>query len=185
MVGSTTHEEFKHIEKDRALARRLQKITIDEPSIPETVKILKGLQSRYEAHHRVRYTDEAIEVAAKLNEIHTKEAIRVDAVLEKFGVGAEPPVPESRPRERERQFLHALVDVLMDSELGMPIVPAAKPMRGVRGNDAQLASLKEPAADEGGPSEPAVLPLEPYATSVRSVPSSRRFVVSHGVTRGR
>ena len=48
VVGSTTHEEYKHIEKDRALARRLQKITIDEPSIPETVKILQGLRSRYE-----------------------------------------------------------------------------------------------------------------------------------------
>ena len=48
VVGSTTHEEFKHIEKDRALARRLQKITIDEPSIQETVRILQGLRSRYE-----------------------------------------------------------------------------------------------------------------------------------------
>ena len=59
VVGSTTHEEFKHIEKDRALARRLQKIVIDEPSIPETVKILEGLRSRYEGHHRVRYSDDA------------------------------------------------------------------------------------------------------------------------------
>ena len=48
VVGSTTHEEFKHIEKDRALARRLQKIAIDEPSIHETVRILEGLRSRYE-----------------------------------------------------------------------------------------------------------------------------------------
>ncbi len=48
LVGSTTHEEFKHIEKDRALARRLQKIAIDEPSIQETVRILQGLRSRYE-----------------------------------------------------------------------------------------------------------------------------------------
>ena len=54
VVGSTTHEEFKHIEKDRALARRLQKIAIDEPSIQETVRILQGLRSRYEAHHRVQ-----------------------------------------------------------------------------------------------------------------------------------
>ncbi len=59
VVGSTTHEEYKHIEKDRALARRLQKITVDEPSHQETVKILQGLRSRYEAHHRVKFTDEA------------------------------------------------------------------------------------------------------------------------------
>jgi ATP-dependent Clp protease ATP-binding subunit ClpA len=57
VVGSTTHEEYKHIEKDRALARRLQKIAIDEPSIPETVRILEGLRSRYEAHHRRRAGD--------------------------------------------------------------------------------------------------------------------------------
>ena len=52
VIGSTTFEEFKHIEKDRALARRLQKIAIDEPSIEETVQILAGLRSRYEEHHR-------------------------------------------------------------------------------------------------------------------------------------
>ncbi len=53
VIGSTTFEEFKHIEQDRALARRLQKITIDEPSIEETVRILSGLRSRYEEHHHV------------------------------------------------------------------------------------------------------------------------------------
>jgi ATP-dependent Clp protease ATP-binding subunit ClpA len=53
VIGSTTFEEFKHIEKDRALARRLQKIAIDEPSADEAVKILAGLRSRYEEHHNV------------------------------------------------------------------------------------------------------------------------------------
>ena len=48
VIGSTTFEEFKHIEKDRALARRLQKIAIDEPSIDETIKILAGLRTHYE-----------------------------------------------------------------------------------------------------------------------------------------
>ena len=66
VIGSTTFEEFKHIEKDRALARRLQKIAIEEPSIEETVKILAGLRGRYEEHHGVRYTDAALEAAAKL-----------------------------------------------------------------------------------------------------------------------
>jgi ATP-dependent Clp protease ATP-binding subunit ClpA len=66
IVGSTTFEEFKQIEKDRALARRLQKVVVEEPTVEETVKILKGLRSRYEDHHQVEYTDEALEVAAKL-----------------------------------------------------------------------------------------------------------------------
>ena len=82
LVGSTTHEEFKHIEKDRALARRLQKIVIDEPSIQETVKILQGLQSRYEGHHRVRYADDAIEAAAKLAARHLRDYKLPDSAID-------------------------------------------------------------------------------------------------------
>jgi len=82
VVGSTTHDEFKHIEKDRALARRLQKITIEEPSIPETVRILQGLRSRYEAHHRVRFTEEAIETAAKLAARHLRDYKLPDSAID-------------------------------------------------------------------------------------------------------
>ncbi len=82
VVGSTTHEEFKHIEKDRALARRLQKIVIDEPSPQETVKILQGLRSRYEGHHRVRYTDEAIEAAVKLAARHLRDYKLPDSAID-------------------------------------------------------------------------------------------------------
>ena len=82
VIGSTTHEEFKHIEKDRALARRLQKIVIDEPSIPETVKILQGLRSRYEGHHRVRYTDDALEAAAKLAARHLRDYKLPDSAID-------------------------------------------------------------------------------------------------------
>jgi ATP-dependent Clp protease ATP-binding subunit ClpA len=82
VVGSTTHEEFKHIEKDRALARRLQKITIDEPSIQETVKILHGLRSRYEGHHHVRFTDDALESAAKLASRHLRDYRLPDSAID-------------------------------------------------------------------------------------------------------
>ena len=82
LVGSTTHEEFKHIEKDRALARRLQKIVIDEPSIQETIKILQGLRSRYEGHHRVRYADDAIEAAAKLAARHLRDYKLPDSAID-------------------------------------------------------------------------------------------------------
>jgi ATP-dependent Clp protease ATP-binding subunit ClpA len=82
VVGSTTHEEFKHIEKDRALARRLQKIAIDEPSIPETVKILEGLRSRYESHHHVRFTDDALESAAKLAARHLRDYKLPDSAID-------------------------------------------------------------------------------------------------------
>jgi ATP-dependent Clp protease ATP-binding subunit ClpA len=82
VVGSTTFEEFKQIEKDRALARRLQKVVIDEPSVEETVKILKGLRSRYEAHHQCRYTDAAIEAAAKLASRHLRESRLPDSAID-------------------------------------------------------------------------------------------------------
>jgi ATP-dependent Clp protease ATP-binding subunit ClpA len=82
VVGSTTHEEFKHIEKDRALARRLQKVTIDEPSIQETVKILQGLRSRYESHHRVKYSDDALEAAAKLASRHMRDYRLPDSAID-------------------------------------------------------------------------------------------------------
>jgi ATP-dependent Clp protease ATP-binding subunit ClpA len=82
VIGSTTFEEFKHIEKDRALARRLQKITIDEPSIEETVRILAGLRSRYEEHHHVKYTDAALEAAAKLASRHLRDYRLPDSAID-------------------------------------------------------------------------------------------------------
>ena len=68
-IGSTTYHEFRGIfEKDRALARRFQKIDITEPSIDETVKILQGLKSRFEEHHDVKYTHQALRSAAELTD---------------------------------------------------------------------------------------------------------------------
>jgi ATP-dependent Clp protease ATP-binding subunit ClpA len=67
-IGSTTYKEFRnYFEKDRALVRRFQKIDVAEPSIEDTVKILKGLKTNYEKHHKVRYTDEAIRAAVELS----------------------------------------------------------------------------------------------------------------------
>ena len=66
-IGSTTYKEFRsYFEKDRALARRFQKIDVAEPSLPDTIKILQGLKSRYESHHGVRFTHAALKTAAEL-----------------------------------------------------------------------------------------------------------------------
>ena len=100
VVGSTTHEEYKHIEKDRALARRLQKVPIDEPTIQETVRILQGLRSRYEGHHRVKYADDALEAAARLASRHLRDYRLPDSaidVLDEAGSRARlaaPPMPK-------------------------------------------------------------------------------------------
>ena len=67
-IGSTTYQEYRGIfEKDRALARRFQKIDVHEPSVDETFEILKGLKSRFEEHHSVKYTEEALKVASELS----------------------------------------------------------------------------------------------------------------------
>ncbi len=67
-IGSTTYKEFRnYFEKDRALVRRFQKIDVNEPSVEDAVKILRGLKSNYEKHHKVRYTDEAIRAAVELS----------------------------------------------------------------------------------------------------------------------
>ena len=67
-IGSTTYKEFRNFfEKDRALVRRFQKIDVNEPSLEDSVKILRGLKLNYEKHHKVRYTDEAIRGAVELS----------------------------------------------------------------------------------------------------------------------
>ncbi len=67
-IGSTTYKEFRqHFEKDRALARRFQKIDVGEPSVPDAVKILKGLKPYFETYHKVRYTGDAIKAAVELS----------------------------------------------------------------------------------------------------------------------
>ncbi|MFZ5803189.1 MAG: ATP-dependent Clp protease ATP-binding subunit [Candidatus Omnitrophota bacterium] len=68
-IGATTLDEYrKYIEKDAALARRFQTIIVDPPSVDETIQILKGLRDKYEAHHRVKIMDEALEASAKLSD---------------------------------------------------------------------------------------------------------------------
>lgn len=67
-IGSTTYKEFRnYFEKDRALVRRFQKIDVNEPTLEDAVKILRGLKTNYEKHHKVRYTDEAIRAAVELS----------------------------------------------------------------------------------------------------------------------
>ena len=82
VIGSTTFDEFKQIERDRGLARRLQKIVLEEVSVDETVQILKGLRSRYEEHHHVRFTDGALRAAAKLAGRHLRDSRLPDSAID-------------------------------------------------------------------------------------------------------
>jgi ATP-dependent Clp protease ATP-binding subunit ClpA len=82
VVGSTTFEEYKQIEKDRALSRRFQKIALQEPTIEETVRILQGLQKRYEEHHQVAYTPAAVEAAVRLAARHLRDYRLPDSAID-------------------------------------------------------------------------------------------------------
>lgn len=83
VVGATTLDEYKkHIEKDAALERRFQPVTVDEPSVEDTIKILKGLRDKYEAHHKVAITDDAIEAAARLSHRYISDRFLPDKAID-------------------------------------------------------------------------------------------------------
>ncbi|MED3647637.1 ATP-dependent protease ATP-binding subunit ClpC [Halalkalibacterium halodurans] len=82
-IGATTLDEYrKYIEKDAALERRFQPIQVNEPSLDESIQILKGLRDRYEAHHRVTITDEAIEEAVKLSDRYIQDRFLPDKAID-------------------------------------------------------------------------------------------------------
>jgi ATP-dependent Clp protease ATP-binding subunit ClpA len=82
-IGSSTFEEFKnHFEKDRALSRRFEKIEIMEPPVSESIKILKGLRSRYEEHHGIAYTDAALKAAAELSTKYLRDRFLPDKAID-------------------------------------------------------------------------------------------------------
>jgi ATP-dependent Clp protease ATP-binding subunit ClpA len=82
-IGSTTYQEYRGIfEKDRALSRRFQKIDVNEPSVDETVKILQGLKSRFEEHHDVKYTNQALRSAVELTERYINDRHLPDKAID-------------------------------------------------------------------------------------------------------
>src|SRR5438132_1733900 len=82
-IGATTRDEYrKHLEKDAALERRFQPINVDEPSVAHSIDILKGLRDRYEAHHRVSFTDEALVAAANLSDRYVSDRFLPDKAID-------------------------------------------------------------------------------------------------------
>ena len=101
-IGSTTYKEFRnHFEKDRALLRRFQKIDVNEPTVEDTIKILKGLRSAFEEHHKVRYTPDAIKTAVEMSARYINDRKLPDKAIDVIDeVGAmQMLVPPSRRRK--------------------------------------------------------------------------------------
>jgi ATP-dependent Clp protease ATP-binding subunit ClpA len=112
-IGSTTYQEYRGIfEKDRALARRFQKIDIEEPSVEETVEILKGLKSRFEAHHQVSYTNPALRAAAELSARYINDRHLPDKaidVIDEAGANVQLMTPAKRKKRIDVGDVEAIV----------------------------------------------------------------------------
>jgi ATP-dependent Clp protease ATP-binding subunit ClpA len=112
-IGSTTYREYRGIfEKDHALARRFQKIDIEEPSVAETIEILKGLRSRFEAHHGVQYTDDALKTASELSARYIGDRKLPDKaidVIDEAGASVRLSAPEDRPDVIDVERIESIV----------------------------------------------------------------------------
>lgn len=112
-IGSTTYQEYRGIfEKDRALARRFQKIDVDEPSVDETFEILKGLKSRFEAHHQVTYTNPALRAAAELSSRYINDRHLPDKaidVIDEAGAHVQLKSPAKRKKRIDVADVEAIV----------------------------------------------------------------------------
>lgn len=108
-IGATTYSEYrKHFEKDSALSRRFQKIDIPEPSISETIEILKGLAPKYEQFHKIKYTDDALKAAAELSSRYISDRFLPDKAIDlideagSFNTMAAKPLKTIKPEQIER-----------------------------------------------------------------------------------
>jgi len=112
-IGSTTYSEFRGIfEKDHALARRFQKIDVTEPSVAETIEILRGLKSRFEEHHNISYSDEALRAAAELSAKHINDRQLPDKaidVIDEAGANCRLQPESARPRVVDVELIQTIV----------------------------------------------------------------------------
>ena len=131
-IGATTLDEYrKHFEKDAALARRFQSVQVNEPSLPHTINILKGLRDRYEAHHKVSITDGAIVAAASLSDRYVTDSFLPDKaidLLDEAGARLRLSILSSPPELREIE--ERIVGVRVEKE------------KAIENQDFELAASK-------------------------------------------
>src|ERR1700730_178792 len=149
-IGATTLNEFrKHIEKDSALERRFQPVMVGEPSVEETVEILKGLRDRYEAHHKVQITDEALVAAARLSDRYISDRFLpdkgvdlIDEAASRVRLQATLPPPEIREIENQiRQVKQEKESVVKSQEF--------EKAAAIRDREEKLRLQKQRLAAEG------------------------------------
>ncbi|MFA3872645.1 ATP-dependent Clp protease ATP-binding subunit [Streptomyces sp. MMCC 100] len=113
IVGATTLEEYRRIEKDAALARRFQPILVPEPTVADAIEILRGLRDRYEAHHQVRYTDEALVAAVEMSDRYLTDRRLPDKAIDLIDQAGARVRLQSRTKGTDVRALEREVDQLV------------------------------------------------------------------------
>jgi ATP-dependent Clp protease ATP-binding subunit ClpC len=156
VIGATTIDEYrKHIEKDAALERRFQSVNVPETTVEETILVLKGLRSRYEEHHRVEITDEAIEAAAKLAKRYVADRFMPDKAIDLVDEAASlARIKRGGSSKAQRNLQRQLAEVRDEIENAVfdqdfELAARLKTRESVVGNRLASLKLREGAADEG------------------------------------
>lgn len=166
-IGATTLEEYrKYIEKDAALERRFQPIQVDEPSVELTVDILKGLRDRYEAHHRITITDDALEAAARLAARYIQDRFLPDKAIDLIDeAGARMRIQRMTAPPDLREFDEKISKVRLEKEAAIDQQDFER-AAGLRDQEKNLIAERnerESAWREGDSDTPAVIGEEQIA----------------------
>jgi ATP-dependent Clp protease ATP-binding subunit ClpC len=155
VVGATTLEEYrKHIEKDSALERRFQPVLVPEPGVEDTIAVLVGLQTRYEEHHQVRYTDAAVEAAARLSDRYVADRFLPDKAIDLIDqAGARKRMQASSVAPDARELEQRIGRLMQEKDSAI----ADEAYERAAGLRDEIGRLEKQAADSGSaPEEPVV-----------------------------
>ncbi len=178
-IGATTYKEYKSaFERDAALARRFQKLEILEPSVEEAIRILQGLRATYAAHHEVEYTDEAIELCARLAHKHLRDRHLPDSAIDVMDeTGAAVRMKAAEQKEAESKAQQALEAGAAGSNESEQADAASRAPAGASGGDAGSDESSDDTGDETSSAEDT----SGSATGTRG---SRRTRRSSSATKG-
>jgi len=151
IIGATTIDEYrKDIEKDAALERRFQPILVPEPSVSDTIEILRGLRDRYEAHHQVRYTDEALVAAAELSDRYISDRFLPDKAIDLIDqAGARVRLRTATPARDRREAEQRLERLQREKDEAVAMEDYARAAE-LRDQITQLSERPESDAGEAG-----------------------------------
>jgi ATP-dependent Clp protease ATP-binding subunit ClpC len=152
LLGATTIDEYrKNIEKDAALERRLQPVLIGEPSVDETIEILRGLKDRYEAHHRVKITEEAVVAAVELSDRYVSDRFLPDKAIDLMDQASARVRLKTKPGDAK-----ALEEELNSLQRERDHAVVAEDFRKTRELKVKVAALRERIEQSGGDHRPTV-----------------------------